>query len=193
MLNPEDRRAIDGLFQRLEAVERAASEPRDPDAEALIARRIAQQPAAPYYMAQTLLVHQRALEAAEQRIEELERQLERGRSMLPQAANAQNRYADEGQGPWNRGRAGAGGGFLAGAMQTALGVTGGILLGHALGGLLFGETAHAGEPGAATDNGEAGGHDDVNHGGDLDAGDSIDVADAGLDGGGFGDFDFGDF
>lgn len=165
-MTPEDRRAIDGLFQRLDAVERQAREPRDPEAEALIARRVGQQPAAPYYMAQAVIVQQQALEAAEQKINELEQQA-RGRYA------PRDRHEDDRGGPWNRGYGTAwGGGFLAGAMQTALGVTGGILLGSALGSL-FG----AGAAGAAEAPADAGA-------GSADAGDA--GSDAGGDGGGFG-------
>lgn len=174
MLTPDDRRAIDGLFQRLDAVEREAREPRDPEAEELIARRIAQQPAAPYYMAQTVIVQQRALEEAEQRIAELERP---GRRV-------DRRYADDrGSGPWDRGYgSGWGGGFLAGAMQTALGVTGGMLLGSMIGGLFSAGSANAAE--APADNG----------GNEADPGsDAGSDADFGSDGGGFdgGGMDFG--
>lgn len=38
-----------------------------------------------------------------------------------------------------------GGGFLAGALQTAVGVAGGMLLGNMLGGLFRGNDAHAAE------------------------------------------------
>jgi hypothetical protein len=41
-----------------------------------------------------------------------------------------------------------GGGFLAGAAQTALGVTGGVLLGNAIAGMLGGRDAKAAEPAA---------------------------------------------
>ena len=41
-----------------------------------------------------------------------------------------------------------GGGFLAGAAQTALGVTGGVLLGNAIAGMLGGHEAKAAEPAA---------------------------------------------
>jgi hypothetical protein len=177
MLTPEDRRAIDGLFQRLDAVEREAREPRDPEAEALIQRRIAQQPSAPYYMAQTVIVQQQALEAAEQRINELEDQVKRN------VPARRGRYADDSDtagGPWNRGYGqGFGGGFLAGAMQTALGVTGGILLGSALGGLFAG-TANASEQPQDSNADDNGADTDS----DTDGGDA---------GGDFGDFGGGDF
>ena len=41
-----------------------------------------------------------------------------------------------------------GGGFLAGAAQTALGVTGGVLLGNAIAGMLSGNEAKAAAPAA---------------------------------------------
>ena len=138
MLNPEDRRAIEGLFRRLADVERRA-DPRDPEAEELIRHEIARQPGAPYYMAQTILVQEHALSVAQERIRELEAEAERrGRyDVAPQ------------RGPWDRDeRRGerSGGGFLAGAAQTALGVTGGVLLGSAIAGMFGAGAANAAEP-----------------------------------------------
>jgi hypothetical protein len=60
-------------------------------------------------------------------------------------------------GPWAGGTAGTGaggmtarpgGGFLAGAAQTAMGVAGGLLLGNAIAGMFQGDEAQAAEPGA---------------------------------------------
>lgn len=141
MLNPEDRNAIQGLFRRLADVEHSA-EPRDPEAEALIRDEIARQPAAPYYMAQTVLVQEHALSVAERRIKELEDELEqRGRHAVSTAPQ---------RGPWDRAERrddARGGGFLAGAAQTALGVTGGVLIGSAIGSMFGGGgTATAAEP-----------------------------------------------
>src|SRR5690349_11492713 len=78
MLTPEDRQAIDGLFDKLAEVERRGP-PRDVEAERLIDAKIGEQPAAPYYLAQTVVVQQQALEMAEQRIAELERQAAQSR------------------------------------------------------------------------------------------------------------------
>jgi hypothetical protein len=180
MLSPDDRRAIDGLFQRLDAVEREAREPRDPEAEALIHRRIAEQPGAPYYMAQTVIVQQRALEAAEQRIAELERQATRN-PWDRQGRDAEHRS----DGRYDRGYgSGWGGGFLAGAMQTALGVTGGMLLGSMIGGLFSAGSAHAAEAPADQDSNGSDGNDN-----DAGGGDAGDFGDGGgFDGGGM---DFG--
>jgi uncharacterized protein len=156
MLNNDDRAAIQGLFSRLRNVERTA-DPRDPEAEALIGEEIARQPGAPYYMAQTILVQEHALAVAERRIEELEAEVERasrsdvfgglfgggdrdrGRARQRQDVQAQ-------PGPWERQERYGGGGFLAGAAQTALGVTGGILLGSAIGSMFGAGAATAAEP-----------------------------------------------
>jgi hypothetical protein len=140
MLNREDRRAIEGLFDRLREVERTA-EPRDAEAEALIADEVSRQPASPYYMAQTILVQERALAIAESRIKELEDEAGRRRVPAPQ------------RGPWDRqDRAEErGGGFLAGAAQTALGVTGGILIGSAMASMFGSGAATAAEPAPASE------------------------------------------
>ena len=77
-MDQNERGIIDDLFDRLRRAE-GQSEPRDPEAEALIARHVAAQPAAPYYMAQAIVVQQEALARAQSRVQELERQLaERG-------------------------------------------------------------------------------------------------------------------
>ena len=70
-MDHNDRHAIEGLFGKLSAAERQAG-PRDPEAEAFIRDRMAAQPAAPYLMAQTIVVQEQALNAAQQRIEQLE-------------------------------------------------------------------------------------------------------------------------
>lgn len=141
MLAPEDRKAIEGLFDRLDTV--AAQNPdRDPDAVSLIDDRIAASPAAPYYMAQTVLVQEHALSVAQDRIAELEAELARRPASgglfgglfgggQDQARPAPRRAVPASQQP-NQ----PGGGFLAGAAQTALGVTGGVLLGSAIAGML---------------------------------------------------------
>lgn len=179
MLKPEDRDAIEGLFERLEAVERRGGD-RDPDAEDLIQRSINRQPGAPYYMAQTILVQEHALGVAEERIAELERQLqarsrdERGLAPRGPWGNApRDEYGDSRQ----AGRGFGGGGFLAGAAQTAMGVAGGVLLGQAIGSLFGGGEAQAAEapteppappdtdPG--DDGGDFGGFDGFDTGGDF--------------------------
>ena len=177
MLSPEDRRAIEGLFDRLAEVERRGPA-RDPEAEALIRAEIARLPGAPYHMAQTILVQEQALRAAQERIAGLEEQQQRrpddffgclfgGRDAGRQPVQRRER------GPWERdGRPGTGGGgFLAGAAQTALGVTGGMLLGSAIAGMFGAGGAQAAEAGqdVGNDAGDAGqdaGNDDFGGGSD---------------------------
>lgn len=73
MITPEERDLITRLYERLE---QAAGQPRDRDAEALIAQLVRGNPAAPYLLTQMALVHEHALRGAQNRIEELERDLE---------------------------------------------------------------------------------------------------------------------
>jgi uncharacterized protein len=152
----QDRQLIQSLFSRLSEVEKQAP-PRDADAEALIKERLNQQPAAPYFMAQTIVMQEYALQQAQERIEALERQVQErptggglfgslfggGQSgsrdvrRAPQLAPPSTAFG----GMQNRG----GGGFLAGAAQTAMGVAGGVLLGNAIGGMFGSNEAKAAE------------------------------------------------
>ena len=193
MLNSEDRRAIEGLFDRVADVERQNPH-RDYDAERLIEDSIRRQPNAPYYLAQTVVVQQQALEVAERRIQELEAQT-RGREVYD------DRRRDAPRGPWDRnneqqqddrydrrGGGFGGGGFLAGAAQTAMGVAGGMLLGSMIGGL-FGGSAHAAESPADNnqDNNADNGQDNGNDAGndqDIGGGDDFGSGDGGFDMGG---------
>jgi uncharacterized protein len=174
MLSSDDRNAIEGLFQRLGEAERRGG-PRDREAEELIARLIDRQPAAPYYLAQTVVVQQQALNEAERRIEELETRLE------PRAAPAR-------RGPWDhtpqyQNNAGSaplsgygGGGFLAGAAQTALGVAGGVLIGSMIGSMFSGGQAQAAEAPADAAQDEASNESGGDSGdGDFGGGDGFDV------------------
>src|ERR1700744_5201320 len=70
-MSPEERQMLADLFERIRA---NAAAPRDPQAEAFINDAVRQQPYAPYILAQTVLVQQRALEGAAHRISELEAQ-----------------------------------------------------------------------------------------------------------------------
>ncbi|NKN32052.1 DUF2076 domain-containing protein [Marichromatium bheemlicum] len=170
-MNAQDQSAIEGLFQRLQQAETQSGQ-RDPEAEKLIHDMIARQPAAPYLMAQAVLVQEHALKNLQGRVEELEKQLaERpqqssggflgglfggGAQQQQQAPARQPRQSSgggwgagrgaqpQGQGaaPFQQGQAGGGGGFLAGAAQTAMGVAGGVLLGNAIAGM-FADDAEA--------------------------------------------------
>ena len=189
MLNPEDRRAIEGLFDRLAEAERRAPD-RDREAEELIRTEIGRLPSAPYYMAQTIVVQQQGLEAAEARIKELEAQV--AQREPPRQRSPWDRAADEGNDPrQQRGYGGGfgGGGFLGGAMQTALGVAGGVLLGSAIGSLFGAGAANASE-GNAGDQGtdaQEQGNDQQDAGQDQ----GNDGFDSGGDDFGGGDFDMG--
>jgi hypothetical protein len=68
-MQAQERELIAGLFGRLKPFE---SQQRDLEAEALIRDSVAQQPAAPYLLVQTVLVQEQALKAAQERIAELE-------------------------------------------------------------------------------------------------------------------------
>lgn len=159
-MDQNERDMIDDLFARLRQAE-GCSGARDAEAEALIAQHIARQPAAPYYMAQAIVVQQDALANAQTKMQELERQLEErpsGGFLSGLFGGGQESAAVPGggaTGPVDRGRyhqAGAGS-FLGGAMQTALGVAGGFLIADALTELLSTDEAAAGpiEADTATD------------------------------------------
>ncbi|MCC6734697.1 MAG: DUF2076 domain-containing protein [Bauldia sp.] len=179
-MDQNDRQAIDQLFRKLGEVERTAA-PRDAEAEALIRQRVAQQPGAPYYMAQTIVVQEQALEAAQQRIMQLEQQSRPSlfgglfgggsRQPVPQqhypqrgqqyGYGQQQGYGQQGYGQQR------GGGFLAGAAQTALGVAGGVLVANAVMGLFDGGAEGAGADAGGDTGGDFGGGD----GGDFGGGD----------------------
>jgi hypothetical protein len=160
-MNQQDRQVIESLFTRLSDAERQAP-PRDVEAEALIDERIRQQPAAPYFMAQTLVMQEYALQQAQQRVEELESRVAQrptgggifsslfggGQNNNSSASSVTARRAPMSGAtpmpPLQPGR--GGGGFLAGAAQTAMGVAGGVLLGNAIAGMFGGNEAKAAEP-----------------------------------------------
>ena len=71
-MSPEERQLITSLFDR---INQAATAPREPEAEALIADGVKRAPHAPYVMAQAVIVQEEGLKAASKRIEELEAKL----------------------------------------------------------------------------------------------------------------------
>lgn len=157
-MDTNDRQAITGLFEKLEQVERQ-SPARDDEAERFINDAIQRQPGAPYYMAQTVVAQEHALNEAQSRIEELEAELADARN-APQGGGFLSGLFGGGTGaPRRPGRGpqpmpqGSQGGFLAGAGQTAMGVAGGVLMANAVGGMFAGE-AEAAE--AEPDMGDAG-------------------------------------
>ena len=71
-MTPEERQLLAGLFDRTRA---ASSQPRDREAEAFIADAVQAQPYAPYLLAQTVIVQEHALQAANERLQQLEAQV----------------------------------------------------------------------------------------------------------------------
>lgn len=174
-MDRRDQQAIETLFRNLADVE-DRSPPRDAEAERFIRSAVASQPAAPYYMAQTIVVQQQALEAAQERINELERSGTGGGlfggvfggGARPQRPAMNDPRAANAGGPWNNQQRG-GGGFLAGAAQTAMGVAGGVILGNLIGGALFGGSsdAHAAEADSQPEPEPMDGGGDFDMGGDF--------------------------
>lgn len=159
-MQENERQLINKLFEKITQVG-AQSGARDPQAEALINQKMQRISGVGYYMAQDIIVQRQALKQAKAQLRQLQQQ--RGGFTPPQ----QSRQAPVQQG----------GGFLAGAAQTALGIGGGILIanaGMALADGLFDDSYNAEE---LFDAYEAGQEDAT---GDL-FGDT----------GGFGDFDLG--
>ena len=159
-MDQNERQIIEELFGKLRQAE-AQSGPRDAQAEGFIREQVARQPAAPYLMAQAIVIQEQALAQSQARIQELEEQLRSrpasGRRRAVRQPVRRRRPAAPAGAPavqFALGQSGAqlqvgdprvaayanpqyqqrqGGGFMAGAMQTAMGVAGGVLIGNALG------------------------------------------------------------
>jgi len=168
-MNSEERTLIDGLFSRLHDTERQSCA-RDAEADAHIAEHVSRHPAAPYYMAQTILIQEEALKRQDQRVKVLEAQLAERQQQRPSSGGflsglfgtgareaqpqSSARPAGWGETRFSQGAAasdprqqqpatlpGQGGGFMRGAVQTAAGVAGGMMMAEMLGGLF-----HHGNP-----------------------------------------------
>src|SRR5271163_1778147 len=74
-MTPEERQMLGGLFQRVNS---AAATQRDAEAESFINDAVRAAPHAPYVLSQTVLVQQQALEAAANRISQLEAVAQQG-------------------------------------------------------------------------------------------------------------------
>jgi hypothetical protein len=168
-MDRNEQQTIQELFEQLANVERQ-SPARDAEAEAYIREQIARLPGAAYYMAQTIVMQGRALDDAQTRIDELERQVapqqssgglfsgifgdsrqpSRSAGSVPHVGGPaptapQQPWGQTTQPPPQPG----GGGFLAGAAQAAMGVAGGVLLGNAIEGMFGRGEAAAAHPGEA--------------------------------------------
>jgi hypothetical protein len=168
-MTPDEQSLIEDLFGRLSAQGRVA---KDRGADALIQQQLRQNPDAGYMLVQTAIVYEHQLAEHEQRIQELEQQLEAashpssgsgsflggilgGKTASPQRGAVPNtgRYRDEEPAqasPWGRSAPQpaaqpqvSGGGFLRSALSTAAGVAGGMMIGDSLRGLFGGGSAHA--------------------------------------------------
>ncbi|AIB44074.1 DUF2076 domain-containing protein [Pseudomonas sp. FP1911] len=168
-MNSEEQTLIDGLFSRLQQAE-TDSAPRDAQAEARIKEHMARQPAVGYYMTQSILVQEHALQSLDaqnkqqaQQIQQFQDELQRAKATQPAPASGGGFLSSIFGGgsrepqpaPSNTGggwreparpafgqpapqqnyqppqapvAAPAGSGFLGGAMKTAAGVAGGVLL-----------------------------------------------------------------
>lgn len=80
-MNEQEREVIDGIFRRLEQV---ADQPRDPEAERLIADKVRRQPYAPYAMAQAVYVQEQALANLQAENERLRAELEQAHRQTQQ-------------------------------------------------------------------------------------------------------------
>ncbi|EWY42201.1 hypothetical protein N825_20110 [Skermanella stibiiresistens SB22] len=170
-MDQNERQIIDELFGKLRQAE-TQSGPRDAQAESFIREQVARQPAAPYLMAQAIVIQEQALAASQARIQQLEQEAQERPaaaagggglfgSLFGGGAQRQPAAAPRGNSPWGqaaqtppgdprvaayadpRNQQRQGGGFMAGAMQTAMGVAGGMLIGNALGSMFSGGEAMA--------------------------------------------------
>ncbi len=244
-MNSEEQTLIDGLFSRLQQAE-TDSAPRDAQAEARIKEHMTRQPAAGYYMTQSILVQEHALKSLDaqnkqqaQQIQQLQDELLRAKSAQPAPASSggflssifgggsrdpqpvQSAPASSGGGwreparpsfgqpapqqnyqqPQQPAAAPIGSGFLGGAMKTAAGVAGGVLLAEGISSL-FNHTSQQPqvveeiireEPAPASDNGNWGNDDQKFAGNDSwgsdNASDSFADSDYSDDSSSFGDDD----
>ena len=157
-MDSQEQRLIEDLFARLRS---ASGATKDRDAEQLIRDLLSRFPDAPYYLTQSVLVQQQALDRADARIRELEastqdtRSSEQrgptsflGGSSVPQTGR---RYADTptesarpSDSPWAP-QPSRGGSFLGSALSTATGVAGGMFLAESIRNLFGGGAASASE------------------------------------------------
>lgn len=80
-MNTDEQNLIDGLFGRIKQAE-DPSQPRDVQAQARIEEHVRQQPAAPYYMAQAILVQEAAIKRLDEQNKQLEAELKQARAQL---------------------------------------------------------------------------------------------------------------
>lgn len=145
----EEQQLIDGLFSRLKQAE-SQTTARDAAAEQLINKHLQEQPGAPYYMAQAILIQEAALKKLNERVTELENRVAQQQQQPQQSSGGflsglfgghsrQEPPAQQQPPVWNNAPqqqppqyanapAARGTGFLGGALQTAVGVAGGVVM-----------------------------------------------------------------
>jgi len=162
-MQSEEQRLIESLFSRLKQAENQSA-PRDAATERLIEQQLRQQPAAPYYMAQAILIQEAAMKKLSAQVSELENRLaqaqqppQRQTGFLSSLFGGGQRQPAQQQQPYNAPQqpyqqsynapqqpyqqpynapqqpysaptAARGSGFLGGALQTAVGVAGGVVM-----------------------------------------------------------------
>ena len=149
-----DREIIEGYFKRMAEADKPA---RDPEAEKLIAEKVAAIPGAAYYLAQAAIASEHAMAEAQNRIQHLEWEAQRkqggmlgslfggGTSRPPQPVHAPGYrpgMLENQRGPWGGQSRPS---FMGGAMQMVMGVAGGMLLGHLIGQMFGSNPAAAAE------------------------------------------------
>lgn len=185
-MTEEERRIISAFVERMAGVapaqpaaspwggssvpsvqSRPALPPVDPEADRLIADLFARYPEARYRLTQTAFVQEHALVQAQNRIQELEWQLENSQQQAqaapqrsggmfgglfggggqqrpqPMSPRPQPMQPPMGYPPQAMQQGRGGSGFLGSALTTAAGVAGGMVLGNALMGMFSGGAAHA--------------------------------------------------
>lgn len=88
-MNNEEQTLIDGLFGRLRQADDPAT-PRDAQAQARITEHLQQQPSAPYYMAQAILVQEAALKRLDEQNKQLQAELKQARAQVAATAPSNN-------------------------------------------------------------------------------------------------------
>ncbi|WP_109513968.1 DUF2076 domain-containing protein [Pseudomonas ovata] len=155
-MNNQEQTLIDELFSKLKNAEASAGS-RDASVEAHINEHLRRQPAAPYYMAQAIVVQEAAVNQLNQQVRERDEQIRQLQAQVQQARSApasggggflsglfgggqaaRDPAPRPAPGGWNEpGSAppaapaavpAKGSGFLGSALQTAAGVAGGVML-----------------------------------------------------------------
>ena len=170
-MNAEERQLIADVFARLRDAGRG---PKDQDADGFIRDMVRQFPDAPYFLTQSVIVQEQALEQANSRIRDLEEAVRKmqnadrtsggsflGGARVPNtggrvAATGEDRPQQPSASPWSSNpsppSAAPQGGFLSSALSTATGVAGGLFLAdgiRSLFGSVGGRTYVGSEPSTA--------------------------------------------